>query len=250
MSKLPWNYLQIDQQSPEWLHARCGCVTASRVKDVVSKLKSGKPSAARQTYMLELLAETISGRAAEHYVSAPMMYGIENEPLARNLYECERGVDIERVGFVLHPKIKRAGASPDGLIGDDGLLEIKVPNTTTHLTYFMDGVMPEEYIPQVQWQLACTGRKWADFMSYDPRMPMDFGIFIVRVDRDEKLIEEMECDVTKFRSELDAMAAKLLKNRPAQTAETTAAPGPPKAILPDWKPVRDSEVSVGRGSGG
>ena len=249
MSKLPWNYLQIDQQSPEWLHARCGCVTASRVADAIAKLKNGKPTAARETYMMELLAETVTGSAAEHYVSAPMMHGIETEPLARNMYEIERGIEIERVGFVLHPKIKRTGASPDGLIGDDGILEIKCPQTTTHLGYFIEGVMPEKYIPQVTWQLACTGRKFCDFVSYDPRLPADFGLFIVRFERNDKEIEEMECEVTKFREELDALAAKLLKNRPAPIAETTAAPGPPKAIIPEWQPVNDSSQPALRGDG-
>ncbi len=236
MSKHPWNYLQIDQQSPEWLHARCGCVTASRVKDVIAKLKSGKESASRASYKMELLAETITGSAAEHYVSAPMMHGIETEPLARNMYEIERGIEIERVGFVLHPTIKRSGASPDGLIGDDGILEIKCPQTTTHLGYFMEGIMPEEYVPQVQWQLACTGRKWCDFVSYDPRLPADFGLFIVRFERNEEAICQMEAEVKQFRAELDAMAEKLLKNRPAPSAarpaESQTAPGPPRAVLP------------------
>src|ERR1700678_1993105 len=115
MKTLPPNFLDVDQQTPEWLAARIGCVPASRVKDVVAKLKNGKESAARASYKLELLTEVLTGRATEHYVSQAMDFGSENEPLARTTYEIAKGVEVERVGFVLHPTIKRAGASPDGL---------------------------------------------------------------------------------------------------------------------------------------
>jgi putative phage-type endonuclease len=249
MKKYPPNYLTFEQRTPEWLAARTGSVTASRVADVVSKLKNGKVSASRATYMMELLAEVVTGSAAEHFVSIPMMYGIENEPLARSMYELKRGVEVERIGYVKHASIPRSGASPDGLVGDHGLVEIKVPNTTTHLGYFIEGVVPEEYKPQMMWQMACTGREWCDFVSYDPRIHEDLGLFIIRFERDEKAIGEMECEVEKFIEELNAMAAKLLKNRPAPTAETTAAPGPPKAIIPEWQPVNDSSQPALRGDG-
>lgn len=236
MSKYPANYLNIQQGSPEWLQERCGCVTASRVKDVVAKLKNGKESAARASYRLELLTEVLTGSVTEHYVSQAMDFGTENEPLARTCYELAKGVDVERIGYVKHAHIPRTGASPDGLVGDDGLVEIKVPNTTTHLAYLIEGVVPEEYKPQMFWQLACANRQWCDFVSYDPRLPSDFGLFIVRLERDEKVIAEMEQEVTKFIAELNEMSERLLKYRKA------AGPGPPKAEIPDWVPTAGETV--------
>ena len=137
MKKYPSNYIFIDQNSPEWLTLRIGQVTASKVADVIAKLKSGKPAASRETYKMQLLAEVITGRATDHYVSQAMDFGKENEPLARSMYEIEKGVEVERVGYVRHPSIPRSGCSPDGLVGDDGLVEFKVPNTTTHLEYLI-----------------------------------------------------------------------------------------------------------------
>jgi putative phage-type endonuclease len=230
MSRLPNNFLDVDQQTPEWLAARIGCVTASRVKDVVAKLKNGKESAARTSYKLELLTEALTGRATEHYVSQAMDFGSENEPLARTTYEIAKGVEVERVGFVLHPTIKRAGASPDGLVGEDGLVEIKVPNTTTHLSYVIGEVVPEEYKPQMMWQMACADRDWCDFVSYDPRLPEDFGLFVVRYQRDEDVIKEMEFAVQTFINELNEMCGKLLKHK--QDAELT---GVPRAEIPEFK---------------
>ena len=227
--KLPDNFLNVDQGTSEWLQARCGCVTASRVKDVVAKLKNGKESAARHTYKMDLLQEVLTGRATEKYVSREMDFGTENEPLARTCYELERGIDVQRVGYVRHSSIPRAGASPDGLVGDDGLVEFKVPNTTTHLEYLIEGVVPEDYIPQMMWQMACTGRKWCDFVSYDPRLPEEFGLFIMRLERNDDAIGLMEREVEQFIGELNVMAEKLLKNRPA--AERVAS-GVPRAEIP------------------
>ena len=235
MKNLPPNYLDVDQQTAEWLAARVGCVTASRVKDVVAKLKNGKESAARASYKLELLTELLTGRATEHYVSLAMDFGTENEPLARTTYELRQGVEVERVGFVLHPSIKHAGASPDGLVGDDGLVEIKVPNTTTHLQYLIDGVVPDEYKPQMMWQMACAGRKWCDFVSYDPRLPEEFGLFIIRYERDEKLIASMEFEVVQFIAELNEMCEKLREHSPASNEYfQPAGPGPERATIPDF----------------
>ena len=242
--KYPANYHFMSQHDPEWLQIRCGCVTASHVADVVLKQKNGKYYAARKTYMVDLLAETLTGRASEHYVSVPMMYGIENEKLAVANYEFATGVDTEKIGFVTHPTIKRAGASPDRLVGEDGLLECKVPNTTTHLEYFEAGVPPEEYIPQMAWQLACSGRKWVDFCSYDPRLPEEFGLFIVRYNRDEELIAQMEEEVLKFRTELNTMAERLLKRKGQHIAAVTSLPeepvedsGLPRAEIPQWQEI-------------
>lgn len=202
-----------EQGDAVWMHERCGRVTASRMADVMDRLKGGKSGQKREKYKMELLTEQITGRNAEHFVTNAMAFGIENERLARTAFEMAKGVDVQRVGMFVHPTIERSAASPDGMIGDTEILEIKVPNTATHLRYFMDGVMPEDYVSQVQWQLACTGRQAAWFCSYDPRLPEDFGLFITRLERDDKLIAEMECEVTKFLAELNAMAEKLLANR-------------------------------------
>lgn len=235
MKKHPPNFLNVEPNSPEWLVARTGLATASRMGDVMSKGRGDKESSARASYKLELLTEILTGRATEHYVTAAMQFGIENEPLARTAYELERGVEVERVGLVLHPRIPRSAASPDGLVGKHGLVEFKVPNTTTHLEYLMNGEVPERYKEQMLWQMACAGRKWCDFVSYDPRLPDEFGLFIVRFQRDEKAIAEMESEVEKFIAELDGMAKKLLAHRIERAIQ--AAPGPPKAEIPAWDAV-------------
>lgn len=227
--KYPSNYLNIQQQTPEWLIERIGSVTASRVADVVGKLKSGKSSAARDNYMLELLAEVVTGRAGEHYVSVPMQFGIENEPLARTCYELRTGFEVIRMGYIRHSNIPRTGASPDGLVGDDGMVEIKVPNTTTHLAYFIEGIVPTEYAPQMNWQMACSGRQWVDFVSYDPRLPEEYGLFIVRLERDDKVIAEMEREVEKFIAELNVMCEKLLVHG---APREMAGPAPERAEIP------------------
>jgi putative phage-type endonuclease len=209
MKRWPDNYLNVQQGSAEWFEARRGCVTASRVKDVVAKLKNGKESAARQSYKLELLTEIITGRATEHFVSMAMDFGIENEPLARSVYEMAKGVEVERIGYVRHPFVPRSGASPDGLVGTDGLVEIKVPNTTTHLEYLLADEVPSEYKPQMIWQMACTGRLWCDFVSYDPRLPEEFGLFVKRLECDGAQINYYEEEVEKFISELNALCERL-----------------------------------------
>jgi hypothetical protein len=235
MSKLPPNYLNVEQGTPEWLVARIGCVTASRVKDVVAKTRGGVESPRRASYKLELLTEVLTGRATEHYVSQAMDFGTENEPLARTTYELAKGVEVERVGFVLHPTIKRTGCSPDGLVGDYGLVEFKVPNTVTHLQYLIDGVVPEDYKPQMLWQMACTSRQWCDFVSYDPRLPEEFGLFVVRFERDDVAIGIMEREVEKFIAELNEMCGKLLKYKGDDNPEYFQTQVP-KAEIPDFVP--------------
>lgn len=198
------------QGSAAWFEARVGCVTASRVADVLAKLKrKDGEAAARYNYRIQLLSESLTGQPDPHYVSTWMKEGIENEPLARTAYELKTGNDVELVGFVLHPSIDRCGASPDGLIGRDGLIEIKCPKTTTHIEYLLAGVVPDEYKAQMLWQMACTGRQWCDFVSYDPRLPEHLQLFIVRLTRDDKEIADMEQKVEQFIAEIDALAAKL-----------------------------------------
>jgi hypothetical protein len=237
MPKYPPNYLDIQQNTPEWLIERIGSVTASRVKDAVATLKSGRESAARASYKLELLTEILTGRAFEHYVSQAMDFGTENEPLARGAYEISRGVEVERIGYILHPSIPRSGASPDGLVGDDGLVEFKVPNTTTHLSYLLAEEVPEEYLPQLNWQLACSGRAWVDFVSYDPRLPEDFGMLIVRWHRDEKVIKGLEAAVCCFIAELNEMCERLKKRGDLvpKLQDSIRGAGPPKAEIPSFQ---------------
>jgi putative phage-type endonuclease len=195
----------IIQGSDEWKALRLGKVTASRVADVVAKTKSGY-SASRANYAAQLIAERLTGTVAESYTNAAMQHGTETEPEARDAYCFYQGVTVEEVGFVPHPKIDQAGASPDGLVVADGLVEIKCPNTATHLETLLGQAVPGKYETQMQFQMACTGRQWCDFVSYDPRMPENMRLFIKRLPRDDKRISELEDEVAGFLLE---MAVKL-----------------------------------------
>lgn len=198
----------MEQRSPEWYAARLGKVTASRVADVTAKTRSGY-GASRANYMAELIVERLTGAPTEGYQNAAMIWGTNTEPLARAAYEVRQGALVDEIGFVPHPSIDSAGCSPDGLIGADGLLEVKCPNTATHIEYFLDQGAPAKYWPQMQWQMACTGRQWVDFVSFDPRMPDDMQYAVRRVNRDDECIAELEAEVIKFLSELDAKIASL-----------------------------------------
>lgn len=200
----------IVQGSPEWFAARLGKVTASKVSDVVAKTKSGW-GASRANYMAALIAERLTQTPADSFSNAAMQWGTEQEPLARVAYEFFTGRDVEQVGFVDHPTIPMTGASPDGLVGTDGLVEIKCPNTATHIDTLLDGKVPGKYVIQMQWQMACTGRQWCDFVSFDPRMPEEMRLWIQRVDRDGPHIELLEEDVTVFLSTLDEKITALQK---------------------------------------
>lgn len=200
----------IDQNTDEWLHARAGCVTASRMTDVIAKLKrKDGMAAARHAYLIEVVVGRLTGLNPEKYVTAAMQAGIDNEPLAKAAYEIATGNVIEDGGFWLHPSIKFFGASPDGLIGEEGLVEAKAPQPDTHLGYILDGVVPEEYMPQMIAQMACTGRKWVDFVSHCPNMPRNLRTFIRRYERDEALISQAELEVIQFLSEVKDLIAKL-----------------------------------------
>lgn len=200
----------MEQRSPEWYAARLGKVTASRVADVIAKTKSGY-SASRANYMAELVCERLTGRSGDFFQNAAMVWGTETEPMARSAYEAHSGNLVTETGLVLHPSITDAGASPDGLIDEDGLVEIKCPNTATHIDTLLDEKVPSKYVTQIMWQMACTGRKWCDFVSYDPRMPEHMQIFVKRVERDDEIIIELEREVEKFLSELDGKINKLSK---------------------------------------
>jgi putative phage-type endonuclease len=192
----------MEQRTPEWYAARLGKVTASRVADVTAKTRSGY-GASRANYMAELIVERLTGLPTERYQNESMIWGTNTEPLARAAYEVRQGALVDEVGFVPHPSIAAAGCSPDGLIGVDGLLEIKCPNTATHINYMLEADAPSKYWPQMQWQMACTGRQWVDFVSFDPRMPENMQYAVRRVDRDDKAIAELESEVIKFLNELD-----------------------------------------------
>jgi putative phage-type endonuclease len=196
---------EIIQGSDAWKALRCGKVTASRVADVVAKTKTGY-SASRANYLAQLIAERLTGTAAETYMNAAMQHGTETEPEARCAYEFYQGVTVEQIAFVLHPKIDQAGASPDGLVGADGLVEIKCPNTATHLETLLGQAVSAKYADQMQFQMACTGRKWCDFVSYDPRMPEHMRLFVRRVARDDARINFLETEIAGFLLE---MAVKL-----------------------------------------
>ena len=196
---------EIIQGSDEWKQLRLGKVTASRVVDVIVKTKSGY-SASRANYMAQLIAERLTGVPAESYTNAAMQHGVETEPEARAAYEFYKGATVEQVAFVPHPKIEQAGCSPDGLLGSDGLIEIKCPNTATHLETLLGKSVPGKYEAQIQFQLACTGRAYCDFVSYDPRMPEHMRLFVKRMARDDKRIKEIEEEIASFLLE---MAVKL-----------------------------------------
>lgn len=198
----------MQQRSEEWFAARLGKVTASRVADVVARTKSGW-GASRANYMAELIAERLTGTPAERFTNSAMQWGADIEPEARISYEFLSGMDVEQVGFVEHPAIAMSGASPDGLCGADGLVEIKCPNTATHIDTLIGREVPAKYITQMQWQMACTERQWCDFVSFDPRLPESMKIFVKRVPRDDSLIKDLEDEVTLFLMELKAKINKL-----------------------------------------
>lgn len=198
----------MDQRTDEWFAARCGKVTASRIADVVARTRSGW-GASRANYMAQLIAERLVGQPAESYTNAAMQWGTEKEPEARDAYEFFAGVEVELVGFVDHPRIAMSGASPDGRVGDNGLVEIKCPNTATHIDTLLSGTIADKYIKQMQWQMACEGREFCDFVSFDPRMPIEHQIWIKRVERDDKLIASLESDVEEFLAEVDEKIKKL-----------------------------------------
>ena len=200
----------MDQGTEEWFTIRIGKVTASRVADVIAKTKTGY-SASRDNYMAQLVCERLTGQKGESFTNAAMQHGTETEPLARAAYEALQDVLVDEVGFVPHPTIEMAGASPDGMVGDDGLIEIKCPNTATHIDTLLSQTVPGKYNTQMQFQMACTGRKWCDFVSFDNRLPEELQLFVTRVPRDEVFIRLIEAEIVQFLAELDDKINKLMK---------------------------------------
>lgn len=192
----------IEQGTEAWHQLRLGKVTASRVADILAQTRTG-PSASRQNYLIELALQRSTGTIEPSYTNAAMEWGTQTEPQARVAYEVETGNFVDQVAFIDHPTIANFGCSPDGLIGDDGLIEIKCCNSSTHWEYFKKKAPPQKYITQMQTQMAVTGRKWCDFVSFDPRMPQRSQLLIVRLPRNEEFIEKIEKEVIKFLEEVE-----------------------------------------------
>jgi putative phage-type endonuclease len=197
----------IIQGTEEWHLHRLGRVTASRVADVLATLKTGE-AASRRNYRMELVCQRLTGQREEGYTNSHMERGIELEPIARSLYEFKKGVTVEEVGFIDHPSIEMSGASPDGIVGD-GLIEIKCPTPGNHVEVLLSGKAPTKYIPQMQWQMACTGAKWCDFVSYCPLVGDNLALFVVRVERDDIYIAETENVVKLFLTEVADLTKQL-----------------------------------------
>lgn len=198
----------INQRTPEWFAQRAGRVTASRVADVVARTKTGY-SASRENYLAQLVVERMTGAPVESFSNAAMQWGTDQEPFARAAYEMAQGVMVEETGFVQHPTITMSGASPDGLVGDDGLVEIKCPNTAGMIDALLGAEIPAKYQNQMQWQMACTGRAWCDYVVFDPRMPDGLRLFVKRVPRDPAAIEHLEAEISKFLAEVDDRVSRL-----------------------------------------
>jgi len=192
----------VQQGTAEWHQLRLGKVTASRVADILAKTKTG-PSASRQNYLIELALQRTTGIIQESYSNAAMEWGTQTEPQARVAYEVTTNNFVDQVAFVDHPSIAWFGCSPDGLVSDRGLVEIKCPNSATHWEYFKAKKAPNKYVIQMQAQMAVTGRDWCDFISFDPRMPDRSQLLIVNVPRDPEFILFMEAEIKQFLSEVE-----------------------------------------------
>lgn len=206
--------MTIIQGTQEWHAQRLGKVTASRVADVIAKTKTGY-STSRENYMVELALERLTGCREDGYTNAAMAWGTETEPMARAAYEAHTDLLVTEVAMVPHPAIAMTGASPDGLVNADGLVEIKCPNSATHIQTLRSKKPAGKYVTQMMWQMSCTGRAWCDFVSFDPRMPDGLQLFVTRVNRDDKVIAELEAEVETFLGDLDALVTELIAMKEA-----------------------------------
>lgn len=201
---------ELEQRSHDWLQARCGFPTGSGFKHLMAKTAKGQPTAARSTYLWEKVAERISGTPVQHYVNAAMQWGIDQEPVALAAYEAKTGFSVAPMGFVRHATLA-TGCSPDGIVDMEGLLEIKCPNTTTHLQTVLNG-MDSDHMAQLQGGMWLCNLKWADFVSFDPRLPEPYRLYIQRVPRDNEYILRLEAEVIGFLSDIDAVMATIKEN--------------------------------------
>lgn len=198
----------MEQRTDSWFAARAGKVTASAIYKVMARTKTGW-GADRANYMAQLVSERLTGRPADSFSNSAMQWGVDTEPQARAMYELETGQGVVECGFYNHPEIEMSGASPDGLIGENGLIEIKCPNTATHIATLRGAEIEGKYIKQMQWQMACTGTDWCDFVSFDPRLPDEMQLHIRRVERDNEMIADIAAHVIEFLAEVDAAIADL-----------------------------------------
>ncbi len=213
-----------EQGSIEWLMQRVGFCTASEFKSVMAVRKDKKEAAARYDYRIELVCERLTGEPSTRFVSQYMKWGTEHEPAARMAYEAHTGAMVLVPGFTKHPTIPWCGGSVDGLVDDDGIIEIKAPDTTTHIETLLAGDMPEDHRPQVQGYLWITGRQWADFISYDPRLPAGLDLFVKRIKRDDDYIAELAANVMRFLAEAHELHQRLLALKVASSVADTVSP--------------------------
>lgn len=188
----------MEQRSEEWFAARCGSLGASQIADAVGTLKNGQPSATSLNLRAKLVVERLTGQQEEGFTNAAMQWGIDNEDDARRAYSAACGAFVEEMGLAPHPTIQGTHASPDGLVGEDGLVEIKCPNSSTHIDTIKTDKIAKRYLYQMQWQMACLDRQWCDFVSYDPRMPENLRLYVRRVERDDALLAEISEKVIAF----------------------------------------------------
>jgi predicted phage-related endonuclease len=201
-------HLQLVQGSAPWLAARCGSLGASQVHEALAKTTKGW-GAGRANTMATLVVERLTGCPSEGFTNAAMQWGTATEPQARDAYSFHADVDVEQVGLIKHPQIAGTHASPDGLIGEDGLTEIKCPQSATHIATLLGEPIAGKYVTQVQWQLACTGRAWCDWVSFDPRLPGEMQLFVQRIQRDDAMIADLEREVAVFLAEVAAKVEQL-----------------------------------------
>ena len=207
------------QGSGAWLYERCGYVTASRFDDVIARTKAGKPTAARDKYLWEVVVERLTGQPQDHFTNTAMQWGIDNEERSRMEYEAATGAIVEQIGFIKHPTLPMVGGSPDGLIGDDGGWESKSPyNSAVHLGTVLDG-MPAEHLAQCQGLMWITKRAWWDFQSFDPRLPAPLNRYCQRIARDEDYIKALEQEIIAFSAEVAAMVLRLKSAQSVQSAK-------------------------------
>ena len=197
----------MEQRTEEWFAARCGKVTASRVADIIAKTKTGY-STSRDNYLAQLVCERMTGKPAESYSNSAMQWGTDTEPFARAAYEARMDLLVTEVGFIDHPWIPMSGASPDGL-ANEGMVEIKAPNTATHIDTLLSRTVPAKYITQMMWQMACADRPWCDFVSFDPRLPERHQLFIKRINYDPEMVNLLENSIIQFLGDVDLKIQQL-----------------------------------------
>ena len=220
------NPIDLKQGSAAWLAERTGKCTGSRVKDALSFGKAGEPSAARHKYAVELICERLTTQSSHHFVTEAMAWGQEMEKLARAAYEERTNNEVDLVGIALHPLIKNFAASPDGFLGSDGIVEFKCPMTATHVRWMLEGVVPREHVPQLYAEMSCSKRRYVDFVSFDPRLPARFQLFIKRLDYADEPVELMENGVVLFLSETDELMKRMCELNPPLESDADTDPNP------------------------